>query len=237
MLPVPLVHVVLYYVVISHHVEPLYHFGAAGVGHRGVAGGVEQGGMCPHCLGHPAAGDAVFHPPFLVAVAPEDDARVVAVAAYHSPEQAQMLLIHPGKAVLVNNENSFAVADVQQRGCHGVVRSAVGVAAQHLELADAPFLQRVRYGRAHAGMVLMQVYPLEFQRFAIEKEPPVCGEFGIPDADNGFVAVCDNAAALDGGEHLVQIRVAGVPEVGGADTHGQTAGRRLLWLQGEGFGA
>ena len=162
---------------------------------------------------------------------------MVAVAPDHALQQPQMLFVHSGEPVFVDDQDALAVADVQQRRGHRVVRCAVGVAAQLFELADAPFLKRIRDAGAHPGMVLMHVYPLEFQGFAVEQKAPVGGEFCIPYTDYGFVPVGDNAAALDGGEHLVQIRVSGVPEVRGAYGHGQAAGGRLLGKQSERFGA
>ena len=51
-----------------------------------------------------------------------------------------MLLIDTHQAVLVNHQDSLAVADVEQGRCHGVMRGTVGITPELLELTDAPSL-------------------------------------------------------------------------------------------------
>ena len=83
---------------------------------------------------------------------------MIAVALNHPLQQSQMLIINSRQSVLVDDEDALAVADVEQGGCHGVMRSAISVAADSFQLFDTPCLKGIRNGRPYAGMILMQVH-------------------------------------------------------------------------------
>ena len=65
---------------------------------------------------------------------------MIAVALDHIRQQALVLGVDTREAVLVDDEDAFTVADVQEGWCHGVVRGTVGIAAHLLQLSDAPCL-------------------------------------------------------------------------------------------------
>ena len=212
MLAATVLHVVLRDVVVAHHVDALDEFRAAGIGQRRGPRGVHQPDVGPHGLGNAAALLGVLHAPLLVAAAPEDDAGVVAVAAYHAVEQPQVLVVDAREAVLVDHQHPQSVADVQLCGRHGVVAGPVGVAPHLLQLPDAPLHQRLGQGHAHAGMVLVHVEALQLQRPSVEQEPAVGIETDVAHADRGLVDVGHAAVHPDRRLHLIYIWVVGAPE-------------------------
>ena len=93
---------------------------------------IEQLRVFTHGSGNARALNGVLHTPLLVAIAPQDDRGVVAVAAYHILQQSQMLRIDARQSVFVDDQYTLAVADVEQGGRHRVVRCTVGIATQFL---------------------------------------------------------------------------------------------------------
>ena len=85
-----------------------------------------------HRGGDAGALDVALERPFLVAERPGDDARVVAIAADHALELAQLLRAHPHEAVLVEHQQAEAVAGVEKLGRRGVVRGTIGVHSNFL---------------------------------------------------------------------------------------------------------
>ena len=114
-----------------------------------------------------------------------------------------MLGVDAGEAVLVDDEDALAVADVELCRRHGIVRSAIGVAAESLQLADAPCHQCLGQGSPHAGVVLVHVHSLQLQRLAVEQEAAVDIELHVAEAGGGLVDVGHLAVHGDGGLHLI----------------------------------
>ena len=183
------VHIVLSDIVEAHHVEAFDHLAAAGIGDGRLSGGVDQPGILSHGRSDAGALNGILHAPLLVAVAPEDDAGVVAVAAYHTLQQSQVLVVDTRQAVLVDDEYALTVADVEQGRRHGVVGGTIGVAAQLFQPFDAPGLQGIGDGRPHTGMVLVHVDTLQFQRLAVQHEAAVGIEAGFAQSGGCLVDI------------------------------------------------
>ena len=115
------IHVVLQDIVEAYHIESLDHFATTGIGNRRVACGVEQFGIFPHGSCYACSLNRILDAPFLVAVAPQDDGGVVAVALDHTLQQSEVLLVDTSQSVFVNHQYSLSVADVEQGRCHGVM--------------------------------------------------------------------------------------------------------------------
>ena len=113
--------IVLDDIVEAHDVEALDEFGASRIRHRAGTGGVIELCIFAHRLGQTGALDGVLQSPLLVAVAPEDDRRMVPVALDHPLQQSQVLLVDAHQAVLVDDEDALTVADIEQGGRHGIM--------------------------------------------------------------------------------------------------------------------
>ena len=110
---------------------------------------------------------------------------MIPIALDHPFQKAQVLLIDAHQTVFVDDEDALTVADVKQGGRHRIVRSTVGIAAKLLQLSDAPGLQGIGDGSPHAGMVLMEIDTLQFQRLAVEEEATLGIEGDGADARGG----------------------------------------------------
>ena len=97
-----------------------------------MAGGIKQAGIFTHGGCNACALNGILHAPLFVAVAPQDNRRVIAVALNHVFQQPQVLGIDARKSVFVNDEYALAVADVELRRRHRVVGCTIGIAAQFL---------------------------------------------------------------------------------------------------------
>ena len=114
---------------------------------------------------------------------------MIAVAAYHPLQQAKMLVVDTRQAVLVYHEHSLTVADVEQGWRHRVVRRAVGIAAEFLQLPDTPFHERFRDGSTYTSMILMHIHALQFQRLTIQHEAFISIEGYVADTRCGLIDV------------------------------------------------
>ena len=132
-----------------------------------MARGVEEFRIFAHGLGHTDTLNRVLQSPFLVAVAPEDDAGVVAVALDQALQQPQVLLVDTHQTVLVDYQDTLSVANVEQGRGHRVVRGTIGITADGLQLFDAPCLQGIGDGSPYTGMILMHVHTLQLQRLSV----------------------------------------------------------------------
>ena len=143
----------------------------------------------------------------LIADAPHDDRRMIAVAQQHIAQVALVPLVEVSRVVvgglalaphvkaLVHHHQAHAVAEVEQLGGRRIVRHSYGVCthvAHHGQLAlDGA---AVDHGAQGAGVV-MQTHSIDFHRPVIkEKSPPgVEAEF----AQAGGDAVCVDGTAAD----------------------------------------
>ena len=78
-----------------------------------MTGGVEESGILSHGLGQTRTLYRVLQSPFFVTIAPEDDAGVVAVAFDHPLQESEMFVVDAHQSVLVDDQDTFAVADVE----------------------------------------------------------------------------------------------------------------------------
>ena len=114
--PVPAQDIILDDVVVAMDLETVDEGGAAGVRCGGGTGRVQQMHIGLHLLHDLPAADVVLQAPFFVAHAPEDDAGVVPSPADQFFKQAELFGSSPHQAVLVDEQDTQAVADVQQSG-------------------------------------------------------------------------------------------------------------------------
>ena len=94
----------------------------------------------------------VLHHELLVGDAPNRDARMIAVAADLVVPLFHVLRIAAHQPALVHDQHAEPVAGVEQFRRGRIVRGADGVAAEFLQFLHAEFLQRIRHGRADAGV-------------------------------------------------------------------------------------
>ena len=187
---------------------------AAADGDGGAAGGIEALGGGAHAGGDAGAELVALDGPLLVADRPEDDAGVVAVAADHRLELAELLGARAHEAVLVEDEEPEAIAHLEQLGRGRVVCGAIGVAAHRLQPADTELDERVRQGDADARVVLMVVGSLDDNVPAVEEEAVVGIEAHGADAERRLVTVGDRFGGADGGDEAVERRGLERPEFG-----------------------
>ena len=122
---------------------------------------------------------------------------MVAVAADHALELAQLLRAHAHEAVLVEHEQTEAIAGVEEFGRRRVVRGTVAVHSNLLEAGDAESLQRVGQRHAHAGVVLVIIGAMDLHVPAVEEETTIGVEKNAADAEGRLVTVPDGAADAD----------------------------------------
>ena len=97
-------------------------------------------------------------------------------------------------------------------------------------MLDAPGLQGIGDGCTHAGMILMEVDALQFQRLAVEEEASLGIEGNGADACGGQIDIDHLAVLTDGCLHLIKIGISGTPETGLADGERLLRGGGLLRL-------
>ena len=156
-----------------------------------------------HGLGDACSELIPLQSPFFVSDAPQDDRRVVPVAADHASEKLSMFLVDACKAVLLDDEDAETVAYVQQSWSHRVMARAVCVASELLQLHEPPLLECVWDAAAHSGVVLVHVHALELHHLTVEEEAPVVVECYVSDAGCGLIAVDEIAVGIDLGHNLI----------------------------------
>ena len=192
-----LLHGILQDVVIACHVHRLYDSGTAAGGGTGQTGGVQAVAELAHGGTDAASVVVPLDAPLLVAHAPEDDRRMVAVAANHLAELVPLVVVDAREAVLLQHEHAQSVAGIQQFGCGGIMTGADGIAAERLQLAQRPLLHGIGHGNTHAGVVLVHVHSQQLHRFAVEEEAPVGIEAQLAQTGGGEVFVDLTASFVD----------------------------------------
>ena len=129
---------------------------------------------------------------------------MIAVAADQLFEPFQMQRVAAQQPVFIHDQHAQAVAGFEQFRRGRIVRRAVGVHADLLQLRDAEILQRIRQRRAHARVVLVIARAFEKVRFAVQQKSLVLVKPHGADAELGFLAVNHFAAALDRRDELVE---------------------------------
>ena len=131
----------------------------------------------------------VLHGELLVGDAPDGDARMIAVAADLVVPLAQVLRIAAEQPAFVHDQHAEPVAGVEQFRRGRIVRGANGVAAEFLQLLHAEFLQRIRNGRADAGVVLVIAGAVNLVMLAVQQKAVVRVEADGADAERGFLLI------------------------------------------------
>ena len=121
------------------------------------------------------AGEATRHgrgrDQLLVLEAPHEHARVVAVAADQLGEVGEAFIVRLEPAVLVEHEQAVPIAGVEDLGCGRMMRGAVRVAPQLLELRDLVLVHAVGEGDPDPGEVLVAARSLDRQRAPFSTSP------------------------------------------------------------------
>ena len=95
---------------------------------------------------------------------------MIPIAFDHPLQQTQVFLVDTHQTILVDHEDTLTITGIEQSWRHRIVRGTVGITAKLFQLFDTPSLQCIRDGGTHTGMILMQVYALQFQLLSVEEE-------------------------------------------------------------------
>ena len=120
--------------------------------------------------------------PFLVADTPENDAGMATVMANHGSQYMQLRSGNSCQTVLIDHHDTQRIAHVEHYIGSGMMRRAIGIHAHGLQLSQAPQMKSVGNSHSHSGMVLVHIYALYLQGFAIEHKPAVGIEHHMADA-------------------------------------------------------
>ena len=116
-----LLHRVLKNIVVSGNVNGHEDIWSAARGGSHRARGIETVAVVAHGGSYALSLLVPLYAPLLVGNAPENHARVVAVAHNHVAELTDVIVVDAGKAVFIDNQNAEAVTNVEHGGSHGVV--------------------------------------------------------------------------------------------------------------------
>ena len=95
---------------------------------------------------------------------------MIAVAADLVVPLLQIRRIAAQQPAFVHHQHAEPVAGIEQFRRGRIVRGADGVAAEFLQFLDAEILQRIRQGRADAGMVLVIAGAFKFVMLAVQQK-------------------------------------------------------------------
>ena len=214
-----LFHGILQNVVIPGHVRRDEDGRPAAAGHDHGARGVDAVAIFAHGGGDARASLLPLDAPLFVAHAPQDDGGMVAVAANHALQEVDVLAVHARQAVFLNDQNAQRVAGSQHLRRHGVMGSAVGIAAELLELFQPVGLEGVGDAAPYARMVLVHVHALQLHMLAVQEEAFVWVECDVTDADGGSVGIDQTVARIDLRIYIIYIRRFRRPQVGVLHRH------------------
>ena len=156
----------------------------------------------------------VLHHELLVGDAPDRDARMIAVAADLVVPLFHVLRIAAHQPALVHDQHAEPVADIEQFRRGRIVRGADGVAAELLQFLHAEFLQRIRDGRADAGVVLVIAGAVNLVMLAVQQKAVRRVKADGADAERGFFLVNNFAGDGNGGDEFVELGRFRRPENG-----------------------
>ena len=151
--------------------------------------------------------------PLLVAYAPKDDARMVAVAVYHTFQQAGMFLVDTCQAVFFYHKDTKAVAGIEHFGSHRVMGRTVGIAAELLQFLQSVRLQGIGNADSHSGIVLVHVHAFQFQRLSVQEEALVGIETDMANTDWSDYGIHLPAVLPDTCLHIIKVRSIRAPEM------------------------
>ena len=135
--------------------------------------------------------------PLLVAYAPKDDARMVAVAVYHTFQQAGMFLVDARQTVFLYYKNAEAVAGIEHFGSHRVMGRTVGIAAELLQFLQSVHLQGIGNAGTYSGVVLVHVHTFQFQRLSVQEEALVGIEADVTNTRSSGISIHQLAMLID----------------------------------------
>ena len=159
----------------------------------------------------------LFH--HLVADAPDENRRVIAVAKHHCLKVPSVPLVKvksvvefclfnfPNVKGFVHDDKSHSVTQIEQLGSRRVVRCAYPVTAHLLKYIKLPFDGTGVDGSAEATKVMMIAHPLYYNRFTVEDESLFRVKFKRPDACNSLIHIGQQLAGPDPGFNPVKLRV------------------------------
>ena len=142
----------------------------------------------------------VFFPldaPLLVAYAPKDDARMVAVAVYHAFQQAGMFFVDTRQTVFLYHKNAEAVTGIEHFGSHRVMGRTVGIAAELLQFLQSVHLQGIGNAGTYSGVVLVHVHTFQFQRLSVQEEALVGIEADVTNTRSSGISIHQLAMLID----------------------------------------
>ena len=149
--------------------------------------------------------------PLLVAYAPKDDARMVAVAVYHTFQQAGMFLVDARQTVFLYYKNAEAVAGIEHFGSHRVMGRTAGIAAELLQFLQSVHLQGIGNAGTYSGVVLVHVHTFQFQRLSVQEEALVGIEADVANTNRGGHHVHLPTVLPDAGFHFIKVRMFCTP--------------------------
>ena len=129
---------------------------------------------------------------------------MIAVAADLVVPLFHVLRIAAHQPALVHDQHAEPVAGVEQFRRGRIVRGANGVAAEFLQFFHAEFLQRIRDGRADAGVVLVIAGAVKLVMLAVQQKAVRRVKAHGADAEGGFFLVNHFAVHGNGRDKLVK---------------------------------
>ena len=128
---------------------------------------------------------------------------MVAVALDKSLQQSEVFIVDTCQTVLVDDQYTLPVTDVELCRSGGVMGRAIGITAQLLQSLDTPGHQCLGDGCSYTGMILVQVETLELQWLTVEQEPLVGIEGNLTKTGRGLIDVGHHSTNLHDGLHLI----------------------------------
>ena len=123
-----------------------------------------------HRAGHVRRLRRVLHHELLVGDTPKRHARMIAVAADLVFPLFHIRRIAAHQPALIHDQQAEPVAGIQQFRRGRIMRHPVRVAAELLQFLHAKILQRIRDGRANAGMILVIARAIKFVMLAVQQK-------------------------------------------------------------------
>lgn len=109
---------------------------------------------------------------------------MVAVAVYHTFQQAGMFLVDARQTVFLYYKNAEAVAGIEHFGSHRVMGRTVGIAAELLQFLQSVHLQGIG-NAAPTPSGLGACSHLQFQRLSVQEEALVGIEADVANTNRG----------------------------------------------------
>ena len=151
--------------------------------------GIEPLDQVLHRCANPFAFGSASGAELLVGQGPDGHARMIPVAADELFEPREMQRVAAQEPVFIHDQQAEPVTGFEQFWCWWIVRGAIGVDSDFLQLGDAEILQRIRQRRAHARVVLVIARAFQNVRFAVQQKSLVLVKPHGADAEFGFLQI------------------------------------------------